>query len=841
MSPLMFKPLLLSTLIALTLTGCGGESHSEPQQNNIIDNANTNDDADNEESDTDTDTDTEDDIGKGNEDDTDTVIDTDNETVTDTDDDADSENADDSASSNVKQHDLIIRDTKQWLGQGLELIHSEFDLDRLELTIYENDQPITAVKPGHFVLSHGIIEVDLVARRFIYIPMSDANQGGFSYRLTDGRKQKQGSITIEGPFQSDPLSDEQWHLHNRGQSAFAMQPETYQALQELYMAMGWPQWQAKAQFQFNPQILVPGQDINVLGAYKHNITGQGSIVVVVDSGLAIEHEDLVNNVLPNRSLNFIDNSNDPTLAGLGGDHGTSVAGLIAAQGWNERGGRGVAPNAQLIGMNYLEQQTDRSRAASYGLTGSGISAQENIVAFNRSYGTSFPGFIATTALDEMIYRHPTTRLRNGKGALNIKSAGNSFITLDAQEAVTLCDKAQAGIVNQQRRVLSCSDSNWDGENASFYSVTIGAVNSDGTKSSYSTTGSGLWVSAPAGEAGTTEPAMLTTDQMSCQRGYSSHAAAQAFEASNGKLLAILGVENFYPRLQPFNAPGTKLNQKHNPNCHYTNTFNGTSSAAPNVSGVVALIAEANPELTWREIKHILARTADKVDPNDKPIALHVGGPMPTFSAHLGWVENAAGYAFNNKYGFGRVNAGKAVELAKSDSVTLPDLQITPWIEFTPRVPKSIPDADAQGIEFSFHINPSVVADPLVIEGLQFGFNITNRDLFRVHSKLQSGTTAASDIAIKVTSPSGTESILATSRTSLGAVDGVATTAGAGYAYHISSPILANAFYGESIYGQWTVTIADTNRASFGQFQNNRQASQLAKAQMRIFGHVPSER
>ena len=50
------------------------------------------------------------------------------------------------------------------------------------------------------------------------------------------------------------------------------------------------------------------------------------------------------------------------------------------------------------------------------------------------------------------------------------------------------------------------------------------------------------------------------------------------------------------------------------NCQYTAMMNGTSAATPNVAGVVAMMLEANPNLTVRDIKYILAKTAKKVDP-----------------------------------------------------------------------------------------------------------------------------------------------------------------------------------------------------------------------------------
>ena len=45
----------------------------------------------------------------------------------------------------------------------------------------------------------------------------------------------------------------------------------------------------------------------------------------------------------------------------------------------------------------------------------------------------------------------------------------------------------------------------------------------------------------------------------------------------------------------------------------THEFNGTSAAAPVATGVIAQILSANPLLTWRDVKYILANTSEKVE------------------------------------------------------------------------------------------------------------------------------------------------------------------------------------------------------------------------------------
>lgn len=49
---------------------------------------------------------------------------------------------------------------------------------------------------------------------------------------------------------------------------------------------------------------------------------------------------------------------------------------------------------------------------------------------------------------------------------------------------------------------------------------------------------------------------------------------------------------------------------------YRSAFSGTSAAAPSVAGVAALVRGANADLSWRDIKVILANTARKVDATD---------------------------------------------------------------------------------------------------------------------------------------------------------------------------------------------------------------------------------
>ncbi|MFM9159887.1 MAG: S8 family serine peptidase, partial [Dolichospermum sp.] len=120
---------------------------------------------------------------------------------------------------------------------------------------------------------------------------------------------------------------------------------------------------------------------------------------------------------------------------------------------------------------------------------------------------------------------------------------------------------------------SLDNSNYDGYANSRYVIAVAAHrnNSNGVFSGYSEPGANLLVTAPS-NGGTL--GVVTTDLMGAD-GY------------NG-----LTDQN------------------------YTNAFGGTSSATPLVSGVIALMLQANPNLTWRDVQHILVRSAEKNDPTN---------------------------------------------------------------------------------------------------------------------------------------------------------------------------------------------------------------------------------
>jgi kexin len=157
---------------------------------------------------------------------------------------------------------------------------------------------------------------------------------------------------------------------------------------------------------------------------------------------------------------------------------------------------------------------------------------------------------------------------------------------------------------------------------------------------------------------------------------------------------------------------------------------GTSAAAPLAAGVFALALSVRPDLTWRDLQQLCVDTAQMVDDDDAD-----------------WETVANGRKFNHKYGFGKLDAWKLVEEAKTFEHVKPQA----WHHApTVVVEEDIPDTAEVVTSFV-----SVGTDDLR------GSNLERVEHVQVRMNLTH--TRRGDVVIDLISPEGIVSHICTSR------------------------------------------------------------------------------
>lgn len=272
---------------------------------------------------------------------------------------------------------------------------------------------------------------------------------------------------------------------------------------------------------------------------------------------------------------------------------------------------------------------------------------------------------------------------------------------------------------------SGDDSNYDGWAASPYAMAVSAITDTGVQSYYSEPGSNILVCAPSngGLQGIT-----TTDRA----GTAGYNAGGGGDYASGD---------------------------------FTRTFGGTSAATPLVSGVVALMLQANPSLGYRDVQEILVRTARQIDTN--------GG---------GWETNGAGFHFNVKYGAGLVNAAAATTMA----TTWTNLAAMRTFAISaPSLSLEIPDGNATGASHTFNVSNS---ESLRVEHVTVHVNATHE--YR------------GNLEWYLTSPSGVRVRLARARLN---------DSGA----NLDWTFMTTHFWGERSEGNWSLQVVDPTVGDVG--------------------------
>ena len=435
----------------------------------------------------------------------------------------------------------------------------------------------------------------------------------------------------------DPFFPNQWHLQNRGQNGGK-----------------------------------PGADVKAVEAWNSTL-GEGAIVAILDDAVDWKHPDLVDNVVAR--YNFVNDTDDPspfrpdlssTIVCVEGctntdltqtlwcnqcdlypyasscqnRHGTATAGLAVARA-NNIGVRGVAPMAGLVAEAMLDASIVAMADAFYFAEANGAQVVSN------SWGFTIPQLlpdVIRTAIEDI-----SANGRGGRGVLVLFSSGNGATRIEKDNSLATLPEVMA----------------------------IGATLKDDRLTCYSSYGPQQSVVAPGGGYGTGldftsescyQPDITTTDVTSIpieppcnlnamisdpDLAYACSSYTIAYPPPPAPPLFViqypvwsycpytpLDLHGYNPPDPPY-LPAPIAQDYDDP--YYHNGFNGTSAACPIAAGCAALVFSVDPSLTASQVRNILEHTADKIRVE--------GAGYDPVTGH------------NDMYGYGRVNAARAVQAA----------------------------------------------------------------------------------------------------------------------------------------------------------------------------------
>lgn len=346
-----------------------------------------------------------------------------------------------------------------------------------------------------------------------------------------------------------------------------------------------PQWHLKA-------ARVDGKSVTaharVTSAWRLS-KGKGITIAIIDDGVDLDHVEFgaAGKVVAPRDVTQHDDDPRP---GQGGDHGTACAGVACAAGRD--GASGVAPEARLMPIRLASPLGSMNEAEAFVWA-----ADHGADVISCSWGPedgqwwnpNDPVHQQSVPLPDstrLAIDHAATKGRKGKGCVILFAAGNGNESVDN-----------------------------DGYASYEKVIAVAACNDTSRRSVYSDFGRAVWCAFPSNDfedpaskhPKPRTPGIWTTDRGG-HVGYNPGGSA-----TRGDLAG-----------------------------NYTTGFGGTSSAAPGVAGVAALVLARNPALTREQVQAILKDTADRID-----------------KRHGRY--DASGHSA--LYGYGRVNALRAVKKA----------------------------------------------------------------------------------------------------------------------------------------------------------------------------------
>jgi serine protease AprX len=295
------------------------------------------------------------------------------------------------------------------------------------------------------------------------------------------------------------------------------------------------------------------------------LTGAGIGVAIIDSGIATWHDDLTsrsNTLYPygdQRVAGFVDFVNGQLAPYDDDGHGTHVAGIIAGNGYDSNGQKaGAAPDASLVSLKVLD-------ANGGGRISSVIAALDWVLANHAAYNIRVVNLSVGAAIHESYWTDPLTL-----AAKRLVDAGVVVVAASGNFGKNSLGLPQYGGISAPA-------------NAPWV-LTVGASSTNGTPDRADDTVATFSSRGPTYIDWTAKPDLVAPG------------TGTVSMTASGSTFDLVKAQFLVPGSIPTAAPPYL-------------TLSGTSMAAPVVSGAVALMLQANPNLTPNAVKAILQYTA----------------------------------------------------------------------------------------------------------------------------------------------------------------------------------------------------------------------------------------
>lgn len=444
-----------------------------------------------------------------------------------------------------------------------------------------------------------------------------------------------------------------------------------------------------------------GYDMNVAAVWKMGITGKNVVLTILDDGVQADHPDLIRNYDKRASYDINGGDDNPTPQ----DNGENKHGTRCA------GEIAAEAGNEYCGVGVAYNASIGGVRMLDGTVTDDVEAQalglnpNHIDVYSASWGPDDNGKTVDGPghLAAQAFVNGVRNGRKGRGSIFVWASGNGGKKQD-----------------------NC---NCDGYTNSIYTLSISSATQRGQKPWYLEECSSTLATTYSSGTPTKDENIVTADQ-----------------------------SNEY-------ADAIKEGRKPNPAKFCTQVHTGTSASAPIAAGIVALALEANPELTWRDMQHIVVQTS-RYEP---------------LRRESGWIQNAIGRYVSHKFGYGLMDAEAIVKTALRWKQTPPQVICRTTVDNKERLIQE---------DLVVTMNTSACA------GTDNAVNYLEHVQARISLKFQ----PRGNLRITLISPSGTPSHLLMSRPRDSDED-----------TFDKWPFMTVHFWGEKPQGTWKIVIRNENR------------------------------